>query len=139
MSKLYDGLKSLKTELEEKMVSHGKQAFQEYLSEFFKANPSIEAIRRYQYTPHFNDGDTCSFSYYGVEVKGAGIKHEYESEKGDGFYSYYALQDGQLRDAVSSLDKELDGMQTCLLMAFGDHKQVTATPVGITVEEYEHD
>ncbi|AXH70508.1 hypothetical protein HOT75_gp121 [Gordonia phage Daredevil] len=33
------------------------------------AFPEVEAIRWRQWTPYFNDGDVCTFSAYGVEVK----------------------------------------------------------------------
>lgn len=120
------------------------------------AFPEVEAIRWDQYTPYFNDGDPCEFSIYEVRVKLVGIDDD-DGDYGDGFADYFALtfeKDGkrpyapegveisdELGAAIKAVNGAVAGGQhyTVLHKLFGDPAQVTATPEGFHVEDYEHD
>lgn len=113
----------------------GKELLKELIADVF-ANPSyadLEAVRWEQYTPYFNDGDTCYFSVYDVRVKVKGMSDEEEYE--DGFVDTYgeAKKYAFLDHAIHRIGDDI------LEDAFGDHAQVTITREGITVEEYEHE
>ena len=49
-------------ELRKKFQTTAQELFKETTKEFFSDNPAITAVVWTQYTPYFNDGDTCEFS-----------------------------------------------------------------------------
>lgn len=57
INKLEQEIKDIRKNMEEK----SKALFNEKITEFFTAYPEIGAIGWNQYTPYFNDGDTCEF------------------------------------------------------------------------------
>lgn len=50
------------------MRAEGEAALKEAFSEFFEMHPGVRAIVWTQYTPHFNDGDACTFSVNEFEL-----------------------------------------------------------------------
>lgn len=123
---------------QEKVKEAGQPAIEEGLREFFAANPKIEAIRWTQYTPHFNDGEACTFSVHEpyIKIQGAEIDED-DDEDGDGF-QYNAPPD--LEDAFSKLTDDLMNLEDELEIVFGDHARITVTRAGeVEIEEYEHD
>ena len=48
-------------ELAKKFQETAQGLFKETTKEFFEKNPGIKAIVWAQFTPYFNDGDTCEF------------------------------------------------------------------------------
>lgn len=48
--------------LQKKIEEDGKVALKEAFKDFFDTHPEAKAIVWTQYTPHFNDGDACTFS-----------------------------------------------------------------------------
>jgi hypothetical protein len=54
---------------EEKIQKEGRELLSQAFQQFFEAHPEIEAFRWRQYTPYFNDGDTCYFGFYGFDYK----------------------------------------------------------------------
>ena len=60
-----------------------KKVFHEAVSTFFKNFPEVYAVRWEQYTPYFNDGDTCTFSvgvpcFFSMKDFEDDIKDDYE-------------------------------------------------------------
>jgi hypothetical protein len=111
-----------------------KPALQEALKDLQNAVPDVEAVRWQQYTPYFNDGDTCEFSVHDPEVK----------FKGDAdFTSSWDLDSDKLSktqlEVIGNFGEELRDAEDALKAAFGDHAQVTVDPSGIETEAYEHD
>jgi hypothetical protein len=49
-------------EIKKKSIETSKNVFHGAISNFFKSYPEVAAITWTQYTPYFNDGDTCEFS-----------------------------------------------------------------------------
>jgi len=47
-----------------------QKAFKDSLKTFLDKYSFVDAIMWTQYTPYFNDGDTCLFSVHDVEIKG---------------------------------------------------------------------
>lgn len=144
-------IKKQLAEVQEKMQKAGKAALKEAFTEFFEANPSVTALRWTQYTPYFNDGDVCEFGTGGVYMQFNNA--EEGGEEGDGFeYPSTTRWNNETQKSEPIKDKDFvkaakavkefwgavvvdDIFET----AFGDHVQVTATPKGFEVEEYEHD
>lgn len=134
-----------------RMRDVGTDGIREAYAELFAEFPSASAVRWSQYTPYFNDGDTCEFSVreIGVKFDDGDCGGDYD----DGFLSKwdvgYAFQDGQI-------SAEVAGEQTKACQAFvrlhrsipeelhravfDDHVEVTIHRDGkVDVDEYSHD
>ena len=133
--------------------------------EFFETNPSIKAIVWTQYTPYFNDGDTCEFSvhepYYsnakGDQIEDLSRHGDYSGEDegvwaedtwiltGDSQYCVDRRKEIDLTgvdlQSVAAFSKMISSsdMEEILKEMFEDHVTVSATRDGFDVEEYEHD
>jgi hypothetical protein len=124
------------TDLNKQMAEIKKQATvvltQSLLDKFLKIQkkcPELKSVSWRQYTPYFNDGDTCYFGVYAgsdVEING---KDSYEYGDGDPV----ATAGEEFGSFVDEIAQEF------LLDAFGDHQTVTVSAEGITSEDYEHD
>lgn len=144
-----------RAELTKQLETEAVAILRPLLEGFLKDHPSIEALRWQQYTPYFNDGDTCTFSVGDIEVKATDGDEE-AGHYHDGFleayvpynatkYPYEATAAGKAGiplasiSAVCDLSSTLSANEEACLAAFGDHVQVTVTRGGIEVEEYDHD
>lgn len=145
----YAALKVQLTLLRERMKAEGRQAFTEMSREFFERNPNVESFGWKQYTPYFNDGDTCYFGVCSdadsVEVNGVQgydvpVERSYKYNDKANNLSYYEERDQKLKvhkeveEFLKAFEKE--DLETF----FGDHMKVTVYRDG-TVEttEYDHD
>jgi hypothetical protein len=110
-----------------------------------------------QYTPYFNDGDTCEFRFNSLRVK---LKPEYIKDKEkyeeyeEGFevtdLGYYAkeaniiktpfvnIQEG-LSEDLETLEDILNESEDELKDVFGDHAEIIVTPEKLEVTEYDHE
>jgi len=61
IQKKIDGMLEEQREITKKFQSQAQNLFKEITKEFFEKNPGITAFKWAQYTPYFNDGDTCEF------------------------------------------------------------------------------
>lgn len=124
------------------------------LQEFMQLHPEIDQLRWAQYTPYFNDGDTCEFSVHDIYVHVTSESADSDSdneipdcEYGDGEGWTYAYKRSMLAaglseltaTALEQLQSALSSAKEELKYAFGDHVEVVVTKDGIDVEEYEHD
>jgi hypothetical protein len=129
-----------------------KEAFSEMAKSVFESNPDLKGFRWTQYTPYFNDGDTCTFSTnsdYPDLLHPKDEAHSYEDEDDDAeigwirdlyWYDEHKNLKSPLRKAykdVQSFLGEFDDDD--FLEMFGDHVRVTVTPEGVDVDEYDHD
>lgn len=165
----FDKLIEDQRELQRQFQETGKKLFKEVTKEFFEKNTGITAIIWTQYTPYFNDGDTCEFNVNDATFTNAPDPEnvswgEYEGEEENVFatdcISYvmesdrdYYQADKKLILSVIESGKTIDipscqlmskvicssEMQSIMLALFGDHVKVIATSDGFEVEEYEHD
>lgn len=140
----------------------------EFLAEIDRALavPGVRGLVWEQYTPYFNDGDSCEFSLNDVRVilEGDDDKDGYDEDReySTGWSGWdlhsggaWPAHDGSNWDevqwitlpgdtsarAVLELIKSLksDAWESVARANFGDHAQVTATAEGFNVEYYEHD
>ena len=151
-------LEKIKAELaafEEKKKTFTEELQKEFPSmfkELFEKSDKIQSFGWTQYTPFFNDGDSCEF---GVHVDDPYINGEYIDECE--WYSWkvkYYLKNGEYPELAN--DSSID-MKACELVRefidtinsipeemlkdlFGDHALITIYKSGeIEVEEYDHD
>lgn len=170
MSKLQNAFEELindQKELQRKFQEQAQGLFKEITKEFFEKNPGITGVIWTQYTPYFNDGDTCEFSVGSPTFTNAPAIElldirwgEYEGET-EGVWAaedigyvlesdrdyYQGTKDKILAaggvDATScTLFAKAVGsseMEDVMQAMFGDHVKIIATRDGFDIDEYEHD
>lgn len=145
-----------------------QQLFKETTKVFFAENPSVKAIVWNQYTPYFNDGDTCEFSVgepYFTNAEGEDLNDiswgEYEGDRDDIWAAnsiHWVMNrrdDEYYKDTVALIEKsgginavscdnfekiiQSAEMRDVMLAMFGDHTTIVATAQGFAVSECEHD
>lgn len=60
----YELLIAEQKELAKKFQDQAQDLFKKTIAEFWELNPGVNAVVWHQYTPFWNDGDTCEFSVY---------------------------------------------------------------------------
>ena len=127
--KLQEQFSAFKAQVEalrEKLQVTGEQFLLEHFKNTFEKYPQLHSVSWSQYTPYFNDGDTCTFR----------SNHEYADIEGDGLEygkpEYEAIKK-EIRTFLSQFDDDL------LKALCGDHVQLVVTKEGISVEEYDHE
>ena len=148
--------------MQEKMRKDSEEALNSAFKEFFEIVPEIAAITWTQYTPYFNDGDTCVFrvddfwfvpDFMMQEWKedGGGYAEEYSIilYGDDPYYCYIGMEGVELPSSermkhISETCKVVEKMLYSIPSEvyqnlFGDHVCVAVTKNGIDVEEYEHE
>lgn len=145
MAKTLEELKALKKQYQDALSSFGKEALAGIFKPLFDEHPTLTAIRWTQYTPFFNDGETCTFGvndfYYKVGPATGDSDDEDDGDSGFQYYSPYSTDPDAVKQAAMKAGHEVartipdDLMQ----VVFGDHVKVTATRDGFEVEEYEHE
>ena len=128
--------------------THIKKAFRE----LFDGHPVIDAVRWNQYTPYFNDGDSCYFSVNDLMTKFKDLEGPDSEDYRDGFYDSWSLEyygdKGRFEitdeikkglSAVNEIAGALHSLSDALELSFGDHAEITVNRSGITIEEYDHD
>lgn len=147
-------------ELQKKMADEGKEALHAAFREFFEAHPEVRSVVWTQYTPHWNDGDACSFSVNPMELKlhekAADDDTDWDSPDEDPYGKYfgddeYSCGEGCAsaflpNDGTSQLVKDYDDLsnscndiEDALRLTFGDHVMVVATKDGFDIQDHEHD
>lgn len=135
-----------------------KGIFEQGCKEIFEKYESLESFSWNQYTPYFNDGDTCVFSantdYINVNGEYAQDSEWYsetnvtswgtynrEAKKYEGrvevpnpsYDAELASATNEIQDFLNNFDNEF------YIGRFGDHSEITVSREGIEVEECEHD
>lgn len=168
MSKLqekFDQLIAEQEALKAKFQATAQELFKETTKEFFDKNPAITAVVWTQYTPYFNDGDTCEFSVNEPTFTNAPDPEnvrwgEYEGDE-EGVFAlesprwvlendrdYYKETQEAVANAggvdVDSCEAfarmiQSSAMEDVMYAMFDDHVKVVATREGFEVDEYSHD
>jgi hypothetical protein len=68
MGKLFDELKEMKAAYDRKLQDEGQAAVKDAFKDLFDKFTEIRSVVWSQYTPYFNDGDTCTFSVHEFDV-----------------------------------------------------------------------
>lgn len=143
-------------ELKEELKTEFQAVFKEQAAILFEKYDWLKELSWTQYTPYFNDGDSCEFyvndevsingcTIYGDKVYAeswSSILYEDESEAeefgetvtGDRLDEFREVEkvSGQLVGFLSNNDE-------IALMMFGDHAKVSIQKDGVYVEELDHD
>jgi hypothetical protein len=145
-------------ELKNQAFDLSRSVFEDWCKDVFVKHPKLESFGWNQYTPYFNDGDTCIFSANTDYIK---VNDEYvddaewSSETNVTSWGIYNREtktyEGRVEVPNEKYDKELDlatfEIRSFLanfdddfyLRRFGDHTEVTVTNEGIEVDDYDHD
>lgn len=147
-------IKRLQIELQERST----EIFLSSFKKLFEETPKLKSFAWSQYTPYFNDGDTCYFSantdyliingepeddaIWSQEKKVISWgtwnkeKRTYEGRIEQDNPDY----DKELSDSVENIKKFLSLFDNDFYQnQFGDHTLVTVTADGFRTEDYEHD
>lgn len=121
---------ALAIKIQEFAKSEFKSELLEAAKNLFSASDKIEAVKWPQYTPYFNDGDSCVFNVYepAIVINGA-TANQYDLKDND--------PDKKTIDKFTEfLYKAVDILE----VAFGDSVEVTIDRnLNLTVEDYDHD
>lgn len=109
--------------------TQGREAIGAAFSEFFAQYPQVDHIKWNQYTPHFNDGDVCTF-----RVNAEDSLFDLDGEE---ISSYRKPENEAVVDAFDEIFGSID--EDLLEACFGDGVEVTVTANSVTVEDYDHD
>lgn len=129
-----------------------KESFTEVIKDFFELVPSVKKVVWSQYTPYFNDGDTCTFSinapFFCNFDDDEFISYYDDSELEDGNWAYEAFTfkyknltvvSQEELNLINFLSQLIESNDEFMLDIFGDHQIIVLTPDGIKQEWYEHD
>lgn len=163
----FDRLSDQLMKLKEEFQTVARDLFKQQTKEFFQLVPQVKAFRWTQYTPYFNDGDTCEFGVndvYFTNAEGKDLNDvtswgDYDGENEniwsessyifDSMSEYYAKRREELGvtftpeqvRAIVDISNMIQSheMKDIMEAMFGDHVVITATAAGFDVEEHEHD
>lgn len=148
----FAALKSAWRKQQEELRKEGQVLLCDALQDLFNNNESLKEISWTQYTPWFNDGDTCEFSTYAHSPKVNGWEEnswwygldKESDDKGEGEDEEDASDSGKALKLSNELYKEILTILNILdeddyKEIFGDHVKVVITKEGYEVEEYRHD
>lgn len=154
IEKLFDQMNAEMQALRETYQKRGQEIFKLAFKEFFDANPEVHVVGWRQYTPYFNDGDTCEFNCY-AEYAFVSNAKDYENIRWgeyNGDDENVWVEDADYGDTNEELiPKSVSANSAALrkllakidedvfLDMFGDHVQVFATREGFDVQDYDHD
>jgi hypothetical protein len=144
--------------MKKEMVEASNKIFTELTKIIFEEHPKVKSFGWNQYTPYFNDGDTCTFS---ADTDYIRINEEYvdgsnwvnetiitnygnwnrEKKVYEGRTEVPNLNyDADLSKAVDEITDFLSNFDNDFFISqFGDHAEITVTAEGVSVDEYEHD
>ena len=144
--------------LKEEMLEASNKIFTDLTKTIFEDHPKVKSFGWNQFTPYFNDGETCEFSanvdYIQIndepvdesdwinetKITNWGTfnreKRQYEGRTEVPNFNY----DPELVKACDEIREFLRNFDNDFFMSqFGDHAEVTITAEGVSVDEYEHD
>lgn len=147
-----DKIREVKRVMEEHkimMKENAKNVFSEISKDIFTNNPQLNSFSWNQYTPYFNDGDTCYFSvnrdYYKINVSNDTIdswtlnNEKYSKDLDLVELGFDSLE--SLKKAYNDIDELMNIFDDSDLEdMFDDHAEITVYRDGrIEVDEYMHD
>ena len=146
LAKLSDEFNEIKKAFSAKATN----AVNEEFKKIFDKYPELTCIKWTQYTPYFNDGDTCEFGVYDWYISNGdpalvsawGEYDDGSDDVPDEIFVYDSYYD-KTKKYIDIWDLEkFAGTEIgsdVFYSAFGDHCRVTVTREGIDVEEFDHD
>jgi hypothetical protein len=147
-----DKIREFKRVMEEHkimMKENAKNVFSEISKDIFTNNPQLNSFSWNQYTPYFNDGDTCYFSvnrdYYKINESSDNIdswtlnNEKYSKDLDLVELGFDSLE--SLKKAYNDIDELMNIFDDSdLEEMFDDHVEITVYRDGrIEVDDYSHD
>ncbi len=156
VSKIADIKKAMTQEIRDKLIP--------VYESLFALDDRLKMISWTQYTPYFNDGDTCEFGVNEIYYNGSDDNYDYDTPQDENdpysnraFEKEIWIQDKETKKYGKILNPKFDELahkvvSTKILESipddiwydiYGDHCQVTIirtnTGIEVNVEEYSHD
>jgi hypothetical protein len=131
--------------MDEQLKKCGRGVFKPFFTELFEKYPTVQVVRWNQYTPHFNDGDPCTFSVGSISASEVALKDMPEEDRHDTGSeswkeSYNDRKTDKAAQAVYEVETLFHDIEEVLNTAFGDGVEVTIERNGeVTVDDYDHD
>lgn len=130
-------------EFKSKLHEDCKVFFGEEIKVIFEKYPKLEQFSWTQYTPYFNDGDTCEFGVNNcyLTINGIGPYIDDSAEE----LEYAKIEEKQRCKIDTELTQFLELFdEDTMLAMFGDHCEVSVTKnkegkIDVEVNEYEHE
>lgn len=135
MTNAFDKLAEARAAYKAECKKVGKFAITELFADFFRQFPEVKALAWSQYTPHFNDGDPCTFRVNDI----GRIWFSGEDADEDGVDSYDDAVTDAVRKVLRKIDYVLSHNEDALAEMFGDGYLVKVSRDGLEIEEYDHD
>jgi len=153
LKELQNKLEKVKKEIKEEFALE----FKKETSKYFEKYKWLKEISWSQYTPYFNDGDSCEFSVNAeTTINGCTL---YSKELYNESYTTILMDDEDIDEFIKKCDNDssiieeylelsvlvdklmqfLSNNSDIALELFGDHVKVSIQGDGVFTEEYEHD
>jgi hypothetical protein len=132
-------IEQLRNEAKTKVESIFKTAALELFVEY----PDLKSISWSQYTPYFNDGDSCNFSSHHdyAAIKFVASNEDDDEDDDDDYQEGFdeSLATPEQLKAGKAAESFLENFDDDdMENLFGDHVKVIITKDGIEVEDYDH-
>lgn len=143
--KWFEDLQAKKAEISKQIGKEGMVKLEEVFKSFLTENTQYKGVCWTQYTPYFNDGDTCEFSVHSPSFVIEEIPHGADDLDDDDYYgggekTVCEYTDGHKQTVKKFTKGVFDGNDDVFELVFGDHVRVLYTlDHGFEVDEYEHD
>lgn len=136
-------LKTLK-ELQAKIQEESRSVFKATVAEFFNEFPEVNKIVWTQYTPYFNDGESCEFTvgeaYFVKDDIVCDGPYDYEEHSFSGYADSPEYKpSAELKKGMDQFSTILNAIEDFLHATFDDHVVVTVSRDDISTESYDHD
>ncbi len=93
-------------------------------------DPKIKRIEWNQYTPYFNDGDSCEFQCH---IEYPTFYSDENEDKDESSFEPDNAIGKEWRKLVGNIDEDI------FLQAYGDHMTVVITKTGVSTKDCQHD
>ncbi len=138
-------------EAKNKFIEQAREEIGKEFKRIFTENPRLKCISWTQYTPWFNDGDSCIFRKNDFSFSSFVPENAYNNkvEEGEFYEEYISVEYIKRREMPSGINwmNLVEFEKVCSSSEieevfhelFGDHAWVKATIDGFDVEDHEHD
>jgi hypothetical protein len=146
------------SDIKKEVLDLSSGIFEDFYKYIFEKYPTLESFGWTQYTPYFNDGDTCIFS---VNTDYISVNDEYVDESKwssevnvlnwgnwnrelkvyeDRVEEPNPNYDPVLTEASNEITNFLGNFDNDFYLSkFGDHAEITVTKSGVDISDYDHD
>lgn len=146
------------SKLKSEILNISSDIFENFYKYIFEKYPTLESFGWTQYTPYFNDGETCVFyantDYISVNdeyVDDANWASEVNVINWGNWNRELKVYEGRVEEPNSNYDPVLTAASNEItnflgnfdndfyLSKFGDHASITVSKDGVDISDYDHD